>query len=669
MPENVSSPYAALDGLYQLHETVGSGGFAKVKRATHLATGENVAVKIMDKKQLGVDLPRVYLEIMAMKDLTHQHIGKLYQVIDTEQKIFLVMEYCPGGELFDYIVERDRLTEEEARLFFRQIVSAVAYIHHKGYAHRDLKPENLLLDDNNQLKLIDFGLCANPEGGMAAQLETCCGSPAYAAPELVSGLQYLGSEADIWSMGVLLYALLCGFLPFDDENIANLYRQIQAGVYQKPEWLSPGSLTLLDQMLQVEPKHRIVVSELLTHPWLLAGCGVPVEWKSYCQSRQPDEDVVTTMAVSAGRSRTWTQRRIAQWTYDDCTATYWLLLAAKRRGEPVRLAPSQRSTPGRPLLSELTNTPPLVPLGDSPHGRPQSLDTALDALGAELPRRAPRGEQRGDEVPRRTNRAEQRDSDEDTLEAMMRPIEMEPLPFERNTARSSKRGSQRRKRATPPKPSTTENKENFLLPRAPSPSKKSKRNPGETPCKLSPSRSAEFGLEAAFKTPQKTPQRSRPRPQSENFRTPDCSGKHQPPRTPISGRKVFGSIEKGLDKMKNMLTPRRRGDRADGPALIDTKKMLNVSATTSRDPDQVILDLQRELWSRGVILKQKGYTLRGKVADPLGKAKMSFELEVCMIGSMNVVGIRRKRLEGDAWCYKRICEQVLRLAGQQTSAV
>ncbi|KAF0298863.1 Maternal embryonic leucine zipper kinase [Amphibalanus amphitrite] len=599
MPENVGLPYAPLEGLYELHETIGSGGFAKVKRATHLATGEQVAIKIMDKKQLGVDLPRVYLEITAMKELTHQHIGKLYQVIDSELKIFLVMEYCRGGELFDYIgercarararpaldggrreVERDRLTEEEARVFFRQIVSAVAYIHHKGYAHRDLKPENLLLDDDNRLKLIDFGLCANPEGGMQAHLETCCGSPAYAAPELVSGLQYLGAEADIWSMGVLLYALLCGFLPFDDENIANLYKKIQAGVYQKPEWLSEGSLRLLDQMLQVEPKHRIVVSELLTHPWLTAGTGLPVEWKSYFQSRQPDDDVVTAMAVSGGRSRAWMARRLSQWSYDHTTATYWLLLAAKRRGEPVRLAPVQQMPPpppsaaaGRATLQELTSAglPGLVPLGDSPHGRPQSLDTGLDALeqrrGLELELEQRRGLELELEQRRR-----QEQEEEEAMETLLslKPIEMEPL-LERSTGRSSQRGrgSQRRKRATPPRPSPTENKENdFLQPKAPSPSKKTKRRAGETPCKLSPSRSVESALDPAFKTPQR-----RPRPQSENFRTPDCGSKSSAvPRTPISGRKVFGSIEKGLDKMKNMLTPRKRTQMAgDRPALIDTK--------------------------------------------------------------------------------------------------
>ena len=137
-----------------------------------------------------------------------------------------------------------------------------------------------MIDEDHQLKLIDFGLCAKPRGGMETVLETCCGSPAYAAPELVTGRNYLGSEADIWSMGVLLYALMCGCLPFDDENISSLYKKILSGVYEKPAWLSQGSLELLHTMLQTDPKKRITVKELLKHPWLMEGCEKPVKWQS-----------------------------------------------------------------------------------------------------------------------------------------------------------------------------------------------------------------------------------------------------------------------------------------------------------------------------------------------------------------------------------------------------
>ncbi|OWK01068.1 MELK [Cervus elaphus hippelaphus] len=147
--------YDELLKYYELYETIGTGGFAKVKLACHILTGEMVAIKIMDKNALG---------------------------------------YCPGGELFDYIISHDRLSEEETRIVFRQIVSAVAYVHSQGYAHRDLKPENLLFDEYHKLKLIDFGLCAKPKGNKDHHLQTCCGSLAYAAPELIQGNSYLGSE-------------------------------------------------------------------------------------------------------------------------------------------------------------------------------------------------------------------------------------------------------------------------------------------------------------------------------------------------------------------------------------------------------------------------------------------------------------------------------------------
>jgi maternal embryonic leucine zipper kinase len=216
---------------FVIRETIGSGGFAKVKMARHKMTSEKVAIKIMDKAHLlkTDDLKRVPQEIASLKVLQHPNISRLFQVLETEDKYFLVLEHAPGGELFDYIVTRDRLKEGEARMFFRQIVAAVAFCHSKGIAHRDLKPENLLLDANKNIKLIDFGLVSRPANLATTRLTTCCGSAAYAAPELIRGEPYLGAPADIWSLGILLYALLCGFLPFDDENTQRLYRLIQRG--------------------------------------------------------------------------------------------------------------------------------------------------------------------------------------------------------------------------------------------------------------------------------------------------------------------------------------------------------------------------------------------------------------------------------------------------------
>ncbi|KAF7477281.1 Hypothetical predicted protein [Marmota monax] len=329
--------YDELLKYYELYETIGTGGFAKVKLACHILTGEMVAIKIMDKNALGSDLPRVKTEIDALKNLRHQHICQLYHVLETANKIFIVLEYCPGGELFDYIISQDRLSEEETRVVFRQIVSAVAYVHSQGYAHRDLKPENLLFDENHKLKLIDFGLCAKPKGNKDYHLQTCCGSLAYAAPELIQGKSYLGSEADVWSMGILLYVLMCGFLPFDDDNVMALYKKIMRGKYDVPKWLSPSSILLLQQMLQVDPKKRISMKNLLNHPWIMQDYNCPVEWQSKNPFIHLDDDCVTELSVHNRNNRQTMEDLISLWQYDHLTATYLLLLAKKARGKPVRL--------------------------------------------------------------------------------------------------------------------------------------------------------------------------------------------------------------------------------------------------------------------------------------------------------------------------------------------
>uniref|UniRef100_A0A674DQL7 non-specific serine/threonine protein kinase n=1 Tax=Salmo trutta TaxID=8032 RepID=A0A674DQL7_SALTR len=320
---------AELLTYYEVYETIGSGGFAKVKLGRHILTGEKVAIKIMEKKELGEDLPRVKVEIEAMKSLSHQHVCRLYHVIETNTKIYMVLEYCPGGELFDYIIAKDRLSEEETRVFFRQIVSALAYVHSQGYAHRDLKPVGNQGYAHRDLKPV----------GNQGYLMTCCGSPAYAAPELIQGKSYIGSEADVWSMGVLLFALLCGYLPFDDDNCMVLYRKITRGTYNNPHWLSPGSILLLNQMMQVDPKHRVTIRQLLDHPWMTSGYDSPVEWHSKQPLGYIDEDCITEMSVNLKNSRQSSLQLVNEWKYDQTTATYLLLLSKKQRGKPVRIRP------------------------------------------------------------------------------------------------------------------------------------------------------------------------------------------------------------------------------------------------------------------------------------------------------------------------------------------
>ena len=208
---------------------------------------------------------KVKREINILKLCRHPHIIRLYEVIDTPSDIFVIMEYVPEGELFDYIVSRGRLPADEARQFFHQIVSGVEYCHHHRVVHRDLKPENLLLDSDKNVKIADFGLSNVAHDGDF--LRTSCGSPNYAAPEVISGNLYAGPEVDVWSCGVILYALLCGTLPFDDESIPNLFKKIKSGMYSLPSHLSQLSRDLILRMLVVDPMKRITIPEVRQHAW------------------------------------------------------------------------------------------------------------------------------------------------------------------------------------------------------------------------------------------------------------------------------------------------------------------------------------------------------------------------------------------------------------------
>lgn len=214
-------------GNYRLGKTLGVGSFGKVKLGEHEETGKKVAVKILNRLKIRAQQMEEKLkrEIKILKMCMHPHIIRLYEVIETPTDVFVVTEYSSGGELFDYIVERGRLAESEARRFFQQIIAGVEYCHRHGVAHRDLKPENLLLDEHSNVKIADFGLSNTMRDGWF--LKTSCGSPNYASPDVISGKLYAGPEADIWSGGVILFALLCGTLPFDDESIPYLFRKIK----------------------------------------------------------------------------------------------------------------------------------------------------------------------------------------------------------------------------------------------------------------------------------------------------------------------------------------------------------------------------------------------------------------------------------------------------------
>ncbi|KAK6914015.1 Protein kinase domain [Dillenia turbinata] len=255
-------------GKYEMGQLLGRGSFAKVYQARSIADGSIVAIKVIDKEAtMNASMePRIIREVAAMRRLQHPNILKIHEVLATKSKIYLVMELATNGELFNKIAKRGRLTESSARRYFQQLVSALIFCHQNGVVHRDIKPQNLLLDEQGNLKVSDFGLSALPELHDTI-LHTACGTPAYTAPEVISRRGYDGAKADAWSCGVILFVFLAGFLPFDDSNLVTMYRKIQRKEFTYPPWISKSAKWLISQLLDPNPNTRISINNLMHSSW------------------------------------------------------------------------------------------------------------------------------------------------------------------------------------------------------------------------------------------------------------------------------------------------------------------------------------------------------------------------------------------------------------------
>ncbi|XP_045138326.1 serine/threonine-protein kinase MARK2-like isoform X20 [Portunus trituberculatus] len=349
-------------GKYRLLKTIGKGNFAKVKLAKHVPTGKEVAIKIIDKTQLNPgSLQKLFREVRIMKILDHPNIVKLFQVIETEKTLYLVMEYASGGEVFDYLVFHGRMKEKEARAKFRQIVSAVQYCHQKKIIHRDLKAENLLLDSEMVIKIADFGF--SNEFTPGNKLDTFCGSPPYAAPELFQGKKYDGPEVDVWSLGVILYTLVSGSLPFDGSNLKELRERVLRGKYRIPFYMSTDCENLLKKFLVLNPARRASLETIMKDRWMNIGYEDD-ELKPYVEPVMDYDDVKRIEILSEmGYLRTEIEESLKGQKYDDVYATYLLL---GRRSSDLE---SDGSRSGSSL--SLRNTS-LTPRGQESSGAAQS---------------------------------------------------------------------------------------------------------------------------------------------------------------------------------------------------------------------------------------------------------------------------------------------------------
>ncbi|KAJ3116136.1 Map microtubule affinity-regulating kinase [Phlyctochytrium bullatum] len=340
-------------GNYVFQKTVGEGNFAKVKLAKHKLTGAEVAIKVIDKTKLDEKkLGKLYREVRIMKMLHHPHIVKLYEVIETKHTVFLVMEYASGGELYDYLVVHGKMKEKEARAKFRQILSAVSYCHKKRVIHRDLKAENLLLDSNLDIKIADFGFSNyyDPD----SKLDTFCGSPPYAAPELFQGRRYTGPEVDVWSLGVILYVLTTGCLPFDGKNLQEMRESVCRGKYRIPFYLSDSCEKLLRKFLIRDPYKRAGLEILNDDPWINEGYNDSPISADLSQKVEEDENIIRIMEAKYHIDRETVLHSLRENIYDDVAAVYYLLYyekEAKPTGDASGKGLSVSTSPSPPIVT------------------------------------------------------------------------------------------------------------------------------------------------------------------------------------------------------------------------------------------------------------------------------------------------------------------------------
>ncbi|XP_028813558.1 serine/threonine-protein kinase BRSK2 isoform X9 [Denticeps clupeoides] len=330
-----------------------------VKLGVHCVTCQKVAIKIVNREKLNESvLMKVEREIAILKLIEHPHVLKLHDVYENKKYLYLVLEHVSGGELFDYLVKKGRLTPKEARKFFRQIISALDFCHSHSICHRDLKPENLLLDEKNNIRIADFGMASLQVGD--SLLETSCGSPHYACPEVIRGEKYDGRKADVWSCGVILFALLVGALPFDDDNLRNLLEKVKLGVFHMPHFIPPDCQNLLRGMIEVDATKRLTLEQIQKHTWYIGGKNEPepeqpvprkVAIRTLPSAEDIDPDVLESMhSLGCFRDKNKLMKDLLSEDDNQEKMIYFLLLDRKERypsQEDQNLPPRNEIDPPR----------------------------------------------------------------------------------------------------------------------------------------------------------------------------------------------------------------------------------------------------------------------------------------------------------------------------------
>uniref|UniRef100_A0A669E7G0 BR serine/threonine kinase 2 n=1 Tax=Oreochromis niloticus TaxID=8128 RepID=A0A669E7G0_ORENI len=397
-----SGHYANYVGPYRLEKTLGKGQTGLVKLGVHCVTNQKVAIKIVNREKLSESvLMKVEREIAILKLIEHPHVLKLHDVYENKKYLYLVLEHVSGGELFDYLVKKGRLTPKEARKFFRQIISALDFCHSHSICHRDLKPENLLLDEKNNIRIADFGMASLQVGD--SLLETSCGSSVCVSACVHQGEKYDGRKADAWSCGVILFALLVGALPFDDDNLRNLLEKVKLGVFHMPHFIPPDCQNLLRGMIEVDPIKRLTLEQIQKHTWYLAGKNEPepeqpiprkVAIRTLASVEEIDPDVLESMhSLGCFRDKDKLTKDLLSEDDNQEKMIYFLLLDRKERypsHEDQNLPPRNEIDPPRkrvdsPMLSRHGKRRPerksMEVLSVTEGGSPVPVRRAIDMTG------------------------------------------------------------------------------------------------------------------------------------------------------------------------------------------------------------------------------------------------------------------------------------------------
>jgi 5'-AMP-activated protein kinase catalytic alpha subunit len=321
-------------GDYALGEEIGSGAFGKVVLGKHILTGEKVAIKILDKmilNQTPEDYELVKKEISILKLVKHKFIVQLYEIMQTAQHIFIIMEYCEGKEIMDYILTKTRLSELESLKYFQQLINTLFYLHSQNIAHRDVKIDNILLDKNHDLKLIDFGLSTKYTDD--SLLDQPCGTIVYAAPEVLEGKEYHGMLADVWSSGIVLFGMLAGFLPFSDKNDEVNKKQVIKGEIKFPDFFPDLVTDLLKHMLDVDPMTRYTLQEIKDHPWFNSNDYILIPGIIIDYNIIPVDEKILNLCVTYNKDKNEVFDSVRNNKHDSNSALYYLLVKKlKKKG-------------------------------------------------------------------------------------------------------------------------------------------------------------------------------------------------------------------------------------------------------------------------------------------------------------------------------------------------